>query len=198
MDNIYEDKLEWLCRSYHEITGGHSKLLELATYKDLNDAQYEAFKASVMASSLSGVVVWRYNRTAGSTLKPVLWDLVDSPAFPFPKIEIHVKGGDKPDHRGNTFSWLLTIMPTVFKDGVDFPLGGAGSFQELDISYQEVLDSPTAFDTYWMRAKGTDNWDALELLLKLEAHVPQMTGHPVINLSIKSLLKDWVKIIDKK
>lgn len=165
---------------------------------NINNLWEERLKSLICNLQLNAVVVWRYVRTPESTLGHTAWDTVDAEGFVLPKLEIHVAGGDKPDRKGNRFVWLLTVLPSTFLYCVDFPLGGAGKSSPLDFTYNDLISFPEVYDAHLMRGKGTDSWGALEMLLKLNAKIPDMTGYPVMNLRIAGLLSDWYDILERR
>lgn len=172
--------------------------LEASVLETLSSVWNARLEATVSGTRLVGVAVWRYVRTPESTLDYTVWDVTDEPGFSLPKLEFHVPGGDKPDSKGNRYVWLVTVMPECLLDCVQFPVGGMGKGYPLSFKYADVMANPEVFDSHWMRGEGTDSWEALSVLLKLKKQIPDMTGHPVVNLRVEAMAETWGEILDRR
>lgn len=165
---------------------------------EASQAWESGLKSLIRHSQLNSVVVWRLKKPSDSQIGYIVWDVASEPDFKLPNITINVEGGDKPDQNGNYFEWLLTVLPECFLDCVDYPLGGAGKSLPLSFTFNDLLNNSDRYDSFWMREKGTDIWAGLEFLFKLKTQIPDMTGSPVLNVKMESLVKKWLDILDIK
>lgn len=157
-------------------------------------AVWEANLNKVLSESgMVSVVVWRLDKKVKQRNVNSVWDLFDREGFMFPVMRFRVAGGDMADKSGHTFYWLLSVMPAVFAVFNEAPLGGLGKLSSLPFSLKDVIEESDKWSQYWL--KGTDNWEALEVLFKLNHQVPDMLGMPVLTVRLESMSGKWNEIL---